>query len=257
MRENVIVRCLSQYSGVFVGLLGPGTSDCQRLGHPSISWDIPRCPRVFLGLLGPGTNDCQSLGHLRISRDVPGNKGISRISQDTWWQSWTVVQAQRAVTSLVLPYTLPITIYTYGMLIIPFVHRPCPIFHLSCDETLPASLHLSFCKLGGLLVLWPDPTHKEEGQVTQAQILGLASELPMKLLSGNYWIHVQVLANAIVMTLWCDSLQFAFLHTGFCKPSLCCQTSLVLRPTYCFRLHEGCAGPGIFLTCVTSRVERW
>ena len=57
------------------------------------------------------------------------------------------------------------------MLIIPCAHRPCPISHLPCDETLPASLHLSSCKLGGLLVLWPNPTHKEEGQVTQA--LGL------------------------------------------------------------------------------------
>jgi len=57
---------------VFLGLLEPGTSDCQCLGHPRISWDIPRCPRVFLGLLGPGTNDCQSLGHPGISQDVPG-----------------------------------------------------------------------------------------------------------------------------------------------------------------------------------------
>jgi len=76
------------------------------------------------------------------------------------------------------------------MLIIPCAHRPCPISHLSCDETLPASLHLSSCKLGGLLVLWPDPTHKEEGQVTQAQILGFASELPMKLLSGFMYFSV-------------------------------------------------------------------
>ena len=36
------------------------------------TWDIPRCPRVFLGLLGPGTSECQSLGHHGISRDIPG-----------------------------------------------------------------------------------------------------------------------------------------------------------------------------------------
>ena len=76
------------------------------------------------------------------------------------------------------------------MLIIPCAHRPYPISHLSGDEALPASLHLSSCKLGGLLVLWPDPSRKEEGQVTQAQILGLASELPMKLLSGFMYFSV-------------------------------------------------------------------
>ena len=32
------------------------------------SLDIPRCPRVFLGLLGPGTSDYQSLGHPGTSR---------------------------------------------------------------------------------------------------------------------------------------------------------------------------------------------
>jgi len=36
------------------------------------TWDIPRCPRVFLGLLGPWTSDCQSLGHPGISLDAPG-----------------------------------------------------------------------------------------------------------------------------------------------------------------------------------------
>ena len=61
-----------EMSQVFLGLLGPGTSDCQSLGHPGISWDIPRRPREFLGLLGLGTNDCQSLGHPGIPQNVLG-----------------------------------------------------------------------------------------------------------------------------------------------------------------------------------------
>jgi len=42
--------------------------------------------------------------------------------------------------------------------------------------------------------------------VTQAQILGLASELPVKLLSGIYWIHV----------LQCVSSTFTILWLGMC-----------------------------------------
>jgi len=49
--------------------------------HYGTTRDIPRCPRVFLGLLGPGTSDCQSLGHPGISWDVPG--------WTTWtWDNW-------------------------------------------------------------------------------------------------------------------------------------------------------------------------
>jgi len=124
---------------VFLGLLGPGTRDCQSLGHPVISRDvpsygnhlsqvqveyqhpgtlrdIPRCPGVFLGLLGPGTSDSQGLGHPWISRDVPGSwdyldlgqeiaRGHPGISQDvpSYGNHFSQVQVEYPGTSRDIP----------------------------------------------------------------------------------------------------------------------------------------------------------
>jgi len=90
---------------VFLGLLGPGTSDCPSLGHPWISQDVPRCPR-FLGLLGPGTRDCLSLGHPGISQDVPsyGNH-LSQVQVECHGTSRDIPRCLRVFLGLLGPGT--------------------------------------------------------------------------------------------------------------------------------------------------------